>query len=26
VALAMALGCKTKADQEPAPTYSMFFV
>ena len=26
VALAMALGCKTKADAEPAPTHEVFFV
>jgi len=26
VALAMAIGCKTKADAEPAPTYDVFFV
>jgi phage terminase large subunit-like protein len=26
VALAMAMGCKTKADQEPAPSFDMFFV
>jgi phage terminase large subunit-like protein len=26
VALAMALGCRTKADAEPAPTHEVFFV
>jgi phage terminase large subunit-like protein len=26
VALAMALGCKTKADAEPNPTFEVFFV
>jgi phage terminase large subunit-like protein len=26
VALAMALGCRTKADAEPAPDHQVFFV
>jgi phage terminase large subunit-like protein len=26
VALAMAMGCRTKADAEPAPTHDVFFV